>query len=204
MTLSLTSSHLSALKSVYKLQITQGTSLVSLQDDIIEELIDLQLIKRSTSPSKFLLTTTGRSQLKVVLTGGVYDLLHSGHIQTLKAASELGNFLVVVVATPSVVNRTKKREPINSIDDRIAVLNAIRYVDIAISGNPQDRLITVKKVLPDIIALGSNQKHNEQSLLQLLKSELAVPPEIVRIPINHKGMSTSKLISRILENKPSH
>ena len=56
--------------------------------------------------------------LKVVLAGGVFDIIHPGHIHTLNAAKELGDVLVVVVATDNTAVKMKKRQPLHSQDQR--------------------------------------------------------------------------------------
>ena len=58
------------------------------------------------------LTETGRNSLRVVLAGGVFDIIHPGHIYTLKDAKALGDILVVVVATDNTAVKMKKRKPI--------------------------------------------------------------------------------------------
>jgi cytidyltransferase-like protein len=71
----------------------------------VSHLAKLGLVEKS-DPSK--LTFIGRDALKVVLVGGVFDLIHPGHIHTLKAAKTEGDVLVVVVATQSTAQKIKK------------------------------------------------------------------------------------------------
>ena len=59
-----------------------------------------------------ILTNLGREQIKVVLVGGVFDLLHVGHIHTLKSARLLGDVLIIVVATDSTISTLKKNRKI--------------------------------------------------------------------------------------------
>ena len=61
----------------------------------IDELIKNQLVNEDRTT----LTEIGRNSLHVVLSGGVFDIIHPGHIYTLNAAKALGDVLVVVVAT---------------------------------------------------------------------------------------------------------
>ena len=61
----------------------------------IDELVKKQMI----NDDKKTLTEIGRDSLQVVLAGGVFDIIHPGHIYTLNAAKKLGDILVVVVAT---------------------------------------------------------------------------------------------------------
>ena len=71
----------------------------------IDKLVKNQLVKEDRST----LTEIGRSSLRVVLAGGVFDIIHPGHIHTLNAAKELGDVLVVVVATDNTAVKMKKK-----------------------------------------------------------------------------------------------
>ena len=56
------------------------------------------------------LSNLGRSKIKVVFVGGVFDILHPGHIYTLKAAKSYGDILVVIVATTSTALKTQEKQ----------------------------------------------------------------------------------------------
>ena len=51
---------------------------------------------------------------KIVLAGGVFDIIHPGHIHTLNAAKALGDVLVVAIATDSTAEKMKKRPPLHN------------------------------------------------------------------------------------------
>ena len=51
---------------------------------------------------------------KIVLAGGVFDIIHPGHIQTLNDAKKLGDVLVVVIATDKTAIKMKKRKPLHN------------------------------------------------------------------------------------------
>src|SRR3712207_4641669 len=74
-------------------------------NSIISRLVNVGLVEKS-DPTK--LTFIGRDTLKVVLVGGVFDLIHPSHIHTLKAAKAEGDVLVVVVARQSTAQKIKK------------------------------------------------------------------------------------------------
>jgi FAD synthetase len=108
------------------------------------------------------LTTLGREQIKVVLVGGVFDLLHAGHIHTLKSAKLLGDVLIIVVATDSTVSNLKKNRKIyHDEKSRLELVSSIKFVDGAIIGRKKSIYDTVEFVRPDIIALGYDQIHDE-------------------------------------------
>ncbi|MEO2152509.1 MAG: adenylyltransferase/cytidyltransferase family protein, partial [Thermococcus sp.] len=88
-----------------------------------------------------------------VLVGGVFDILHVGHIHFLKQAKELGDELVVIVAHDETVRRNKRRNPINPAEDRAELLRAIKYVDEVYIGSPGGiDFELVKRIDPDVIA----------------------------------------------------
>ena len=107
------------------------------------------------------LTNLGREQIKVVLVGGVFDLLHVGHIHTLKSAKLLGDVLIIVVATDSTVSKKKNRKIYHDEKSRLELVSSIKFVDKAIIGRKKSIYDTVEFVRPDIIALGYDQIHDE-------------------------------------------
>ncbi len=112
------------------------------------------------------LTALGREQLKIVLAGGVFDIIHPGHIHTLNAAAKLGNVLVVVVATDNTTVKMKKRRPLHSQEQRRELVSALGMVDLCVIGQEDDIFKTVNMIQPQIIALGYDQTHQEKSILE--------------------------------------
>ena len=116
----------------------------------------------SSSNMTCTLTNLGREQIKVVLVGGVFDLLHVGHIHTLKSAKLLGDVLIIVVATDSTVSSLKKNRKIyHDEKSRLELVSSIKFVDKAVIGRKKSIYDTVEFVRPDIIALGYDQIHDE-------------------------------------------
>lgn len=108
------------------------------------------------------LTNLGRAQIKVVLVGGVFDLLHVGHIHTLKSAKLLGDVLIIVVATDNTVSNLKKNRKIyHDEKSRLELVSSIKFVDKAVIGRKKSIYDTVEFVRPDVIALGYDQIHDE-------------------------------------------
>ena len=66
--------------------------------------------------------------MKKVITYGTFDLLHVGHINLLRRAKALGDYLIVVVSTDEF-NRIKHKEAYHSFENRKIILESIRYVD---------------------------------------------------------------------------
>ncbi|QNR20230.1 glycerol-3-phosphate cytidylyltransferase [Exiguobacterium sp. Helios] len=79
--------------------------------------------------------------MKKVITYGTFDLLHWGHINILKRAKEMGDYLVVAISTDEF-NRLKHKESYHSFENRKLILESIRYVDEVIAENNWDQKIT--------------------------------------------------------------
>lgn len=97
------------------------------------------------------------SRRKRVLVGGVFDLLHPGHIYFLRRASELGNVYVVVARDKTVID-TKGRQPLFSEEERLEMLKALKFVSDAFLGDyPPNFANALRRVKPDIVFLGADQ-----------------------------------------------
>ncbi len=94
----------------------------------------------------------------VVFTNGVFDLLHRGHVTYLEQARGLGAALVVAVNSDASVRRLGKGDerPINTQDDRMAVLAALEAVDLVVpfdSDTPRELIVAA---MPDILVKGGD------------------------------------------------
>jgi rfaE bifunctional protein nucleotidyltransferase chain/domain len=97
-------------------------------------------------------------QRPMVFTNGVFDILHRGHVTYLDHARRLGASLVVGVNSDASARRLGKGgdRPINSLDDRIAVLAALESVSLAIAFDEDTPLALVLECHPDVIAKGAD------------------------------------------------
>ena len=96
---------------------------------------------------------------KKVLTVGVYDLLHKGHIELFRRAKGLGDYLIVAVQDENVILKYKPQAKVlNSTEDRIYMVQSIKYVDETIVYEDVDDI--VKKVDFDVIVSGPDQNHS--------------------------------------------
>ena len=127
---------------------------------------------------------------KIVLAGGVFDIIHPGHIHTLNAAKALGGILVVAIATDKTAKKMKKRSPLHSQELRRELVSCLSMVDRAIIGNEEDIFETVKAIKPDIIALGYDQIHQERFISDGCK-RINLNVKIVRLesPVPHLSSS---------------
>jgi len=132
------------------------------------------------------------SSKKIVLAGGVFDIIHPGHIHTLNAAKALGDVLVIVIATDKIAKKMKKRQPLHNQELRCELVSSLSIVDVAIVGNEDDIFETVKEVKPDIIVLGYDQVHQEQFIADGCK-RINLDVEIVRLQSPVPKLSSSEI-----------
>ena len=139
------------------------------------------------------LTFIGRDILKVVLVGGVFDLIHPGHIHTLKAAKAQGDVLIVVVARTSTAIKLKKdRKIYHDENQRKELVSSLNFVDLAVIGREGTLYDTVEYVKPDIIALGYDQFHSEKDIAKnCQKRNLNV--RVIRLNTPVPGTKSSKI-----------
>jgi len=132
----------------------------------------------------------GNKGKKIVLAGGVFDIIHPGHIHTLNAAKALGDILVVAIATDKTAQKMKKRPPLHNQELRQELVSCLSMVDKAIVGHEDDIFETVKAIKPDIIVLGYDQIHQEQFISDGCK-RINLDVEIVRLqsPVPHLSSS---------------
>ena len=130
------------------------------------------------------------STKKIVLAGGVFDIIHPGHIHTLNAAKALGGVLVVAIATDKTAKKMKKRSPLHDQELRRELVSCLSMVDKAIVGHEDDIFQTVKEVKPNIIVLGYDQVHQEKFISDGCK-RINLNVEIVRLetPVPHLSSS---------------
>jgi Cytidylyltransferase len=169
--------------------IKKKTMLLDNQIDTkITELIEKKLVNED----KITLTETGRDSLHIVLAGGVFDIIHPGHISTLNAAKALGDVLVVVVATDNTAVKMKKRNPIHSQEQRQELVNSLEVVDLCLIGQEENIFKTVKHVRPQIIALGYDQIHQEKFITEGCK-KIKLDARVARLQSPIPESSSSKI-----------
>ena len=129
---------------------------------------------------------------KIVLAGGVFDIIHPGHIHTLNAAKALADVLVVAIATDKTAQKMKKRPPLHNQELRRELVSYLSMVDVAIVGHEEDIFQTVKEVKPDIIVLGYDQIHQEKFIDDGCK-RINLDIEIVRLQSPVPDLSSSEI-----------
>lgn len=165
---------------------------VTLSDDEIDSKIDGLIKNQLVNEDRKTLTEIGRDSLKIVLAGGVFDIIHPGHIYTLNAAKKLGDVLVVVVATDNTAIKMKKRKPLHSQNQRQELVNSLSMVDLCLIGQEDDIFKTVNHVKPQIIALGYDQVHQEQFITEGCK-KIGLDAKVARLQSPIPESSSSKI-----------
>jgi len=136
---------------------------------------------------RYFLKDDERRKIRVVLTGGVFDILHAGHVFTLYEAKKFGDVLVVVVATDRTVKKFKKRKPVNSEEYRAFIVNALKPVDVAIVGRKNFQE-TIDLVKPDVVVFGYDQKEFPVKGAKIVKLKKGV---------GEKKFKTSRIIKEL-------
>lgn len=93
---------------------------------------------------------------KIGYTTGVYDMFHIGHLNILRRAKELCDYLIVGVTTDALCQSRKGKSPIIPETDRVAIVEAIRYVDKVVLQSDMDKLAAVREHGVDAVFVGSD------------------------------------------------
>lgn len=95
--------------------------------------------------------------MKRVITYGTFDLLHYGHINLLRRAKELGDYLIVALSTDEFNWNSKQKKSYFKYDERKRMLEAIRYVDLVIpEENWEQKRTDVQKYDVDVFVIGDD------------------------------------------------
>jgi len=131
---------------------------------------------------------------RIVMTNGCFDLIHPGHVRYLQQAKALGDVLVVAVNDDDSVRRLKGEcRPVNTLDDRMAVLGALGAVDFVVSFSEDAPARLIEALAPDVLVKGGDyaveQIAGHESVLERGGE--------VRVLDFVDGHSTSGLIERL-------
>ena len=130
----------------------------------------------------------------IVMTNGVYDLMHDGHLKSLIAAAEEGSILLVAVNSDASVRELKgSGRPVFPEGARSDLLRSLRVVDAVTIFDDSSVLPTILEVRPDVIAKGG-----QYSEAEIVGSREAAEwgGRTVRLPMVD-GVSTTELLRRI-------
>jgi len=131
---------------------------------------------------RFRLTDEGRRSFSVVLAGGVFDVIHVGHLAMLQEAKTLGDLLIVVVARDSTVEKLKGKKPVFPEEPRRFLVECLKPVDKAVLG--YEGIVVeqvIRDVAPDIVAVGYDQEDVEKAVRQIAALR-GTSIKVVRMP----------------------
>ena len=132
---------------------------------------------------------------KVVFTNGVFDLIHSGHVDYLNKAKSLGDILIVGLNSDSSVKRIKgEKRPLVNQTERAFILSNLKPVDFVVIFDEDTPFDLIKELIPDVLVKGA-----DWSLEKIIGSDivLANKGEVKNIQFINE-QSTSKIIETIL------
>jgi len=132
----------------------------------------------------------------IVFTAGIWDLFHYGHLRLLKRAKVLGDILIVGVATDRLAEEYK-RKPIIPLEQRMEIVDAVRYVDTVVYYDSLDITYLLRNLDVDVMVVGEDwggfpeQKKYKVYLEQNNK-------KLIRIPYT-QDISTTAIRERVIE-----
>lgn len=131
----------------------------------------------------------------VVLTNGVFDILHRGHVTYLAQAREHGASLVVAVNTDASVKRLGKGDdrPVNICEDRMAILAALESVALVVPFDEDTALEVVQEARPDVYVKGGDY---DMTAIPEGKAVLGYGGRAIAIDFEH-DRSTTKLLAKV-------
>jgi D-glycero-beta-D-manno-heptose 1-phosphate adenylyltransferase len=131
----------------------------------------------------------------VVFTNGVFDLLHTGHVDLLTTARGFGDALIVGVNSDASVRRLNKGpdRPVRSEADRAYVLAALEAVDVVVVFDEDTPLVIVTALEPDVLVKGGD--YREETIVGA--REVRARGGQVRVVPLVEGHSTSSIVEKI-------
>ena len=128
-------------------------------------------------------------------TTGVFDMFHIGHLNILRRAKEKCDYLIVGVSTDEVVQGYKNKLPVIPFEERLAIVEAIKYVDEAVPQTSMDKLQFLKQRHFDVMFHGDEWKGTE--LYNRYEIEFANYGARIEYLTHTEGISSSMLRDKI-------
>lgn len=136
-----------------------------------------------------------RKKYKIGYTTGVFDMFHIGHLNILKRAKEQCEYLIVGVSIDELVENYKHKTPIIPFEERVAIVEAIKYVDKVVPQYSMDKFVAWEKLRFDVIFHGDDWKGSDM-YNEIEKKFGEVGVNIVFLP--HTDGTSSTLLSEKL------
>jgi glycerol-3-phosphate cytidylyltransferase len=140
------------------------------------------------------MSDTERKPYKVGYTTGVFDMFHIGHLNILRRAKEQCEFLIVGVSVDALVIEYKKKKPTIQFEDRVAIVEAIKYVDRVVPQTSMDKTKAWDNLRFDVIFHGDDWKGSK--MYDKIEAELkAIGVDMVFLP-HTEGISSTALFGK--------
>jgi D-beta-D-heptose 7-phosphate kinase/D-beta-D-heptose 1-phosphate adenosyltransferase len=135
---------------------------------------------------------------RIVMTNGCFDILHAGHVGYLEEARTRGDRLLVAVNDDDSVRRLKgSGRPVNTLDDRMAVLAGLAAVDWVVPFSEDTPAALIGEILPDVLVKGGDYR----------PEDIAGAPAVlahggrVEVLAFHEGRSTTRMLEAIRNSR---
>lgn len=136
--------------------------------------------------------------MKIGYTTGVFDMFHIGHLNILRRAKELCDYLIVGVSTDELCQSYKHKRPIIPFNERASIVEAIKYVDKVVPQTDRDKFQAWDKLKFDILFVGDDWKGSD--LFNQLEDKFkTVGVDIIYFPYTN-GTNSSILREKVLNN----
>ena len=136
--------------------------------------------------------------MKKIVTFGVFDILHIGHVKFLEACKKIDkeSKLIVVISRDSTVLKEKGKKPVMTEEERRQIVESLKPVDKAVLGyEGPDKFRIVEELKPDIIVLGYDQNWDEKYLKEQLKQR-GLKTEIIRLK-KYENINSTTIRNRL-------
>ena len=127
------------------------------QINLIEKFYCLKINQSSNISLEFEFCNVDR-KYNTMYTTGCFDIFHYGHLNIIKRTKEMCNYLIVGVSTDELIFKEKGKYPLIPFDERIKVIESIKYVDLVIPQIDKNKQKIVDKYQIDAISVGSDWK----------------------------------------------
>ncbi|MBE9561764.1 MAG: bifunctional D-glycero-beta-D-manno-heptose-7-phosphate kinase/D-glycero-beta-D-manno-heptose 1-phosphate adenylyltransferase HldE [Proteobacteria bacterium] len=171
-----------------------GTTTITVAE--LEHALHTETRIHDSTSLKMAVMTAQNNGETVVMTNGCFDILHAGHIQYLTQAKQLGDRLIVAINDDDSVRSLKgNKRPVNSLEQRMTVLNALECVDWVIPFGEDTPKNLICNILPNILVKGSDYQ-----IAQIAGSDcvLAQGGQVLTLDFL-AGCSTSNIIRTLQE-----
>jgi rfaE bifunctional protein nucleotidyltransferase chain/domain len=149
------------------------------------------LISRREAASRCYLERLRKGE--AIFTNGVFDLIHRGHVEYLAEAKALGHFLIVGLNSDESTKRLKGPDrPVNTAEDRAAVLLALKSVDAVVIFEEDTPEELIREIKPTTLVKGGDYKISEIAGAEFMQS---IGGRVLTIPFRD-GYSTTSMIKR--------